>query len=148
MQTWAWLAVAGVCFVIELLTLILFFASLAVGALIAALVQFYSGNQVLSWFIFALASILTLIFVKPIASKYVFRKTPPSDTGISALIGQKATAISEITESTGSISLKNEVWSARARQGNIPLGSFVRVESIDGAIAQVVVDSQRSLDRE
>jgi len=147
-HTWAWLAVAGVCFLIELLTLILFFASLSVGALIAAIVQFYSGNQLFSWFIFAGSSILTLLFVKPIASKYIFRKTPPSDTGINALIGQKAIAISEITETSGSISLKNEVWSARSRHGIIPADSLVRIESINGAIAEVILFSSSALDRE
>jgi membrane protein implicated in regulation of membrane protease activity len=137
MQTWAWLAIAGVCFVIEVLTLILVFASLALGALVAALSQYLSGNLVLSWVVFAAVSVLSLTLLKPIALKYIFKKTPPSDTGIRALVGLKALATSEITESSGSISLKNEIWSARSTSGDIARGMSVTVESIDGAIAIV-----------
>ena len=65
-------------------------------------------------------------------------KTPKSDTGILALIGQKAVALTEVNDAGGRINLKHEIWSARSDSGVILEGAEVTVHAIDGAVAVVV----------
>ena len=137
MHTWTWFAIAGVCAVLEILNLSLVFASFAIGAFFAAISQIFTTNTTLPWIVFALATVLSLR-LKPIVVRYIFRKTPPSDTGIAALIGHKATSTSPITNSSGTIKLKNETWTARSESGEIPTGENVTVVRIDGAVAIVV----------
>ena len=137
MHTWTWFAIAGVCAVLEILNLSLVFASFAIGAFFAAISQIFTTNTTLPWIVFALATVLSLR-LKPIVVRYIFRKTPPSDTGIAALIGHKATSTSPITDSSGTIKLKNETWTARSERGEIPTGENVTVVRIDGAVAIVV----------
>ncbi len=137
MHTWTWFAIAGVCAVLEILNLSLVFASFAIGAFFAAISQIFTTNTTLPWIVFALATVLSLR-LKPIVVRYIFRKTPPSDTGIAALIGHKATSTSPITDSSGTIKLKNETWTARSESGEIPTGENVTVVRIDGAVAIVV----------
>ena len=137
MHTWTWFAIAGVCAVLEILNLSLVFASFAIGAFFAAISQIFTTNTTLPWIVFALATVLSLR-LKPMVVRYIFRKTPPSDTGIAALIGHKATSTSPITDSSGTIKLKNETWTARSESGEIPTGENVTVVRIDGAVAIVV----------
>lgn len=137
MHTWTWFAIAGVCAVLEILNLSLVFASFAIGAFFAAISQIFTTNTTLPWIVFAIATVLSLR-LKPIVVRYIFRKTPPSDTGIAALIGHKATSTSPITDSSGTIKLKNETWTARSESGEIPSGENVTVVRIDGAVAIVV----------
>ncbi len=137
MHTWTWFAIAGVCAVLEILNLSLVFASFAIGAFFAAISQIFTTNTTLPWIVFAIATVLSLR-LKPIVVRYIFRKTPPSDTGIAALIGHKATSTSLITDSSGTIKLKSETWTARCEGGEIPAGESVTVVRIDGAVAIVV----------
>ncbi len=137
MQAWIWFAIAGVCAVLEVLNLSLVFASFAVGAFIAALSRLATTNVAVPWVIFALATVLSLR-LKPLVTRYIFRKTPKSDTGILALIGQKAVALTEVNDAGGRINLKHEIWSARSDAGVILEGAEVTVHAIDGAVAVVV----------
>ena len=143
MHAWTWFAIAGVCAVLEILNFSLFFASFAVGAFFAGFSLLFGGTPAVQWIVFALATVLSLR-LKPIVSRYIFRKTPPLDTGINALIGLKAVATSNVTDCSGTIKLNNETWTARSEQGDIQNGSAVTVERIEGAIAIVAprIDSQ------
>ena len=141
MHAWTWFAIAGICAVLEILNLSLVFASFAVGALFAAFERVLSPNVSAQWIVFALITVLTLR-LKPILTRYLFRKTPPSDTGIHALIGQKAIATSQISDSAGTITLKNEAWTARSKDGIIEAGAVVTVAGIDGAVAVVILRNE------
>ncbi len=137
MHTWTWFAVAGICAVLEVLNLSLVFASFAIGAAIAGLASWAGANIPTQWVALALATVLSLR-LKPILTRYIFRKTPASDTGIAALVGQRGVATSHITDSTGTITLKNETWTARTEVGEIQEGATVTVLRIDGALAIVI----------
>ncbi len=143
MLTWVWLAIAGICTVIEILNLHLVFASFAVGSLFAALASSLGASTPIQWIILALGTVLSLR-LKPVITKYIFRKTPPLDTGINALIGLKAVATSTISDSDGTINLRGEIWTAHTDSGEIATGNDVTILRIDGAIAIVAprVESQ------
>ena len=137
MHAWVWLAIAGICAVIEILNLNLVFASFAIGALFGALASSLGASTPVQWIILAVISVLSLR-LKPIAIKFIFRKTPPLDTGIHALIGSKAIATSVISDTNGTINLRGEVWTARTDIGQIVKGTEVTIQRIDGAIAVVI----------
>lgn len=137
MHTWTWFAVAGGCAVLEILNFSLFFASFAVGAAAAGLASLSGANTPGQWITLAVATVASLR-LKPLVSRYIFRKTPALDTGINALIGLKAISTSKISESAGTITLKNETWTARCESGEIPAGQSVTVARIDGAVAIVL----------
>ena len=143
MLPWVWLAIAGICAVLEILNLNLFFASIAVGALFAALASSLSASTPVQWIVLAITTVLSLR-LKPIVIKYIFRKTPPLDTGINALIGLRAVATSTVSDSVGTIKLRGETWTARTDLGEITKGSEVSILRIEGAIAVVVpcIESQ------
>mgnify|MGYP000031660370 CR=1 FL=1 len=136
-HTWTWFALSGFCAVLEILNLSLVFASFAVGAAVAGLASLAGANMPAQWVTLALATVLSLR-LKPMITRYIFRKTPPLDTGINALIGLKAITTSRVSESAGTISLKNETWTARCDSGEIPEGRSVTVTRIDGAVAVVL----------
>jgi membrane protein implicated in regulation of membrane protease activity len=138
MHVWIWLAVAGICAAIEILSFNLVFASFSLAALVAGLAQYFSGSMAVPLISFAAISVLSLKFFKPVVLKFLFRKTPPSDTGMLALVGVKAVATSEIGDSTGTITLRGETWTARYPSGVINVGSEVTVTEIAGAIAMVM----------
>jgi len=138
---WIWLAIGGICAGIEILSLNLVFASFSIAAFSAALAQSFSANAAIPLIIFALISVLSLTVFKPFVMRFIFRKTPASYTGILALIGMKAVATSEISGSSGTITLRSETWTARCDSGIIESGSTVIVTEIEGAIAKVALET-------
>lgn len=137
MHTWTWFALSGVCAVLEVLNLSLVFASFSIGAAAAGLASLLGANTPAQWVTLAFATVLSLR-LKPILTRYIFRKTPALDTGVHALIGLKALTTSKISENAGTITLKNETWTARCDSGEIAAGQTVIVTRIDGAVAVVL----------
>jgi len=145
MQTWIWFVLAGICAAIEILSFNLVFASFAFGAIGAGVVSLITNKPAAPWLSIALFSVLSLTLLRPRFLKYIFRKTPPSDTGVQALIGSSASTSSEVTDTSGRIVLHNETWSARSEGGRIPEGVLVKVKRIDGALAIVeLLDTKRT----
>ena len=137
MATWIWFALGGASVLIELLTLNLVFASFAVGAIGAGLISLGSTNSAIQWVCASVIAVLSLTLLRPPLLKFLFRKTPTSNTGVLALIGLPARTTTIVTSTSGMIALRNEMWSARSESGDIPEGVDVIVNRIDGALAIV-----------
>jgi membrane protein implicated in regulation of membrane protease activity len=119
MGSWiAWLIVAALLGVAEVMTATLAFGLLAVAAVVAA------GAG--------------LGGVRPLAVRHI-RQPPLLRTGTSALIGRSALVIEEVTAHDGRVRIGGEVWSARSYEESqvIPAGSTVDVFAIEGATALV-----------
>ncbi len=144
MHFWAWLALAGIFVVLEILTMSLIFASFALAALIGAIGSALWSGSILQWLGFALAAVLTLAILRPFAKKYLFNKTTDSKTGFAALIGSLGVATSDITQAGGQIRFHGEIWSARTESGLISSGLDVQVTDIDGAVAIVTAKISNS----
>lgn len=54
-------------------------------------------------------------------------------TGLEAMIGGRARVIEDI-DPDGKIEFKNEIWTAAARNGNIPKGERVKIVDAEGLI--------------
>jgi membrane protein implicated in regulation of membrane protease activity len=137
--TWLWIGAAVVAIVIEIFTLELTFALLAAGALAAA------GGAALGLPVLvqvALAAgvwVLGLLVIRPIALRHL--RPHHTRTGIDALPGTRARALTEVTADHGRIQLRGEQWSARldpdVTSEPVPTGTLLIVTRIDGATALV-----------
>jgi membrane protein implicated in regulation of membrane protease activity len=140
MDEWvAWLIVAVIFGVGEVLTLGFFLAPFAAGALVAALVSALGGGLVASGLVFLAVSTVALAGLRPVARRHL--RTPAQlRTGTAALVGRTATVVEQVTDGSGCVKLEGELWSARAFDEDqvIEPGARVHVIEIRGATALVV----------
>jgi membrane protein implicated in regulation of membrane protease activity len=132
-----WFIAAGALLVVELFTADLLFASLAISALAAAGVSAMGFDFIWQGLAFGLTALLSLALLRPIALKHLKKSTPEMATGIDALIGVEAIAITDVDKYKGQVKLSGEVWSAKSNGATIPEGRTVKVVKIDGATAIV-----------
>ena len=138
MHFWSWLAFVGGFIVLEILTLSLVFLSLAVAAFAGAIGAALWSGTYLQWIFFGVTALLTLFVVRPLARRYLFKKSTDSQTGMDALISAPALTLTLVNSQTGRIRLRDEIWSARTESQEIPADSEVTVVRIDGAVAIVL----------
>jgi membrane protein implicated in regulation of membrane protease activity len=139
MGSWiAWLIVAALLGVAEVMTATLAFGLLAVAAVVAAIVGGVGLGLPFQLAAFAVAAGAGLGVVRPLAVRHI-RQPPLLRTGTSALIGRSALVIEEVTTHGGRVRIGGEVWSARSYEESqvIPAGSSVDVFAIEGATALV-----------
>ena len=139
MESWiAWLVLAALLGVAEVMTTTLAFGLLAVAAGVAAVVGGVGLGLPFQIGAFAVAAAAGLGVVRPLAVRHI-RQPPLLRTGTSALVGRSATVLEEVTAQGGRIRIGGEVWSARSYDESqvLPAGSTVDVFAIEGATALV-----------
>jgi membrane protein implicated in regulation of membrane protease activity len=130
----AWLGLATVLGIVEVTTLDLTFAMLAVGALAGTATALGTDNLVVEALVALVVAVAMLAVVRPVAIRHL--RTPLAiRTGTEALVGERALVLEPVDAHGGRVKLKGEVWSARAfdPQSNIEAGRSVEVVQIDGA---------------
>lgn len=136
-----WLAAAVVAMGIELVTADLTFALIAVGAAVASGATALGAPLWLQVIVGAAVAIAGIVFVRPIALRHMRRLPIGARTGVDALPGTSARALTEVTTSAGRIRLRGEEWSARLDRDvtsePVPAGQLLVVTRIDGATALV-----------
>jgi len=127
MQIWQLLGIIGIIFLImEIFIPSMFFLNFAFAGFICALISvFYKSfsGLVVLFFIFSFVSFL---FLRPLLIKK-FNKD--NETGMqSKYIGQIVKTDTDISDSSGVISIYGERWEARSESGEfIPKGSSVKI---------------------
>ncbi|MGZ5366948.1 MAG: NfeD family protein [Aeromicrobium sp.] len=134
----AWVGLAVVLSVLELLSLDLVLLMFALGALGGALVAAFGGPFWLSLLVFVLIS-LGLLFVARPSMVARLHAGPTLTSGHQALVGRVAVVIEPVTWRGGLVELASEHWSARtALEGeSFEAGTEVLVTQIDGATVVV-----------
>jgi membrane protein implicated in regulation of membrane protease activity len=141
MEPWVlWLIVAAIFGVGEILSLGLFLAPFAGGALVAALVAAVGGPAVAVWAVFLVVSLVLPAALRPLARSH--RRMPAQiRTGTAALVGSSAMVVERISndEAVGTVRLGGELWTARAFDEDqvFEPGARVQVIDIKGATALV-----------
>lgn len=133
-----WLIASGVFIIIEIFTVGFLFFWLAIASLLSMLVSFLTDSIIIQTTIFVISSAILIFATKPLVDK--FAKKDKTATNVYSLIGKKAIVIKEIdwASGKGQIKIEGEVWSAKTNeQVNIPKGTEVEIESIDGVKAFV-----------
>lgn len=136
-----WLIAAIVLVIIELLTAGFGVICFAVGALFSALAAFL-GMDSLVWqlLIFAVASVLCFIFLRPVVLRFLDKKSKDVKTNADALIGKTA-IVSETIDSSanqGRVAVDGDDWKAVSADGSvINKGEKVEIVSRDSIILTV-----------
>lgn len=128
-----WLIASGVFFIIEIFTVGFLIFWLGIGALFAMLISFLTNNIIIQTTVFVISSGLLIFATKPLVNKITKKEVIP--TNVYSIVGKKGIVIEDIDWSTGTGQIKSEgeVWSAKTNeQINIPKGTEVEIESIDG----------------
>ena len=128
-----WLIASGIFFIIEIFTVGFLIFWLGVGALFAMLISFLTSNIIIQTAVFVISSGLLIFATKPLVNKITKKDAIP--TNVYSIVGKKGIVIEDIDWSTGTGQIKSEgeIWSAKTNeQINIPKGTEVEIESIDG----------------
>jgi membrane protein implicated in regulation of membrane protease activity len=139
----AWLVLALIFVIIELLTLEFTFLMLAAGALIGGLgVQLLGGPWWLQVALAAAISTLLLFTIRPLLLRALHRGVPPARTNVDALYGIGGRVVAPFVEGAGSVRLDNgETWTARFSDALpfpvVSAGDRVIVDAVHGATVEV-----------
>ena len=137
METWHLLVILGIiAFIAEIFTTGFIMGSMGIGFFFAA-VGNYLGLAT-SWqiILFALGVALTYFLIRPIITKYGYRKSNVQ-TNKDALMGKRGIVTQEIdsAKNTGRVQIDGDDWKAITNQTDIiPVGTPVKVVAIDSII--------------
>lgn len=135
-----WLVIAGVCFVIEMITVGFFVFWFGIGALLTMLVSLiFPNNWLLQSTVFIISSTLLIFLTKPLVDKFT-KNDKKVATNAFSIIGKKGIVTQDInpTHGVGQIKVSNETWSAKTSDSSIiKKGSEIEVVQIDGVKAVV-----------
>ena len=139
MPDWViWSITAAVLAVGEIFSLSFFLGPIALAAAVAAVVAAVGVGVEVQVAVFVLASIASLLFLRPIARRHM--RTPGAlRSGTAALIGQRAVVLERVDADHGQVKIGGEVWTARPYDESDVFEPGVRVDvmKIDGATALV-----------
>ena len=142
-----WLIIAGICFVIEILTVGFFVFWFGIGALFAMISSFiFPDNIILQATVFVVTSVVLILLTKPLVEKLT-KKDKKIETNAYSIIGKKGLVTQDInpTIGIGQIKVAGEVWSAKTMDGsNLEKGSEITILKIDGVKAVVEPINSRS----
>jgi Membrane protein implicated in regulation of membrane protease activity len=145
----AWIVLALVFVIIELVTLEFTFLMLAAGSLIGGLgVNLLNGPWWLQVGLAAALSALLLFTIRPLLLKLLRRGREPARTNVDALYGMGARIVAPFVDGLGSVKLDNgETWTAKAADAAaaaLGVGARVHVVTVLGATVEVASEALAS----
>lgn len=134
-----WLIIAGICLIVEIMTVGFLIFWFSIGALIAMVSSFFIDNVIIQTTIFIISSTILIFATKPFVKK-LSKKTPNIKTNVFSIIGKKGIVTENINSinSTGQIKVDGQVWSAIGINDiNIEKGTEVEILEVKGVKAIV-----------
>ena len=140
MEYYIWLIVAILLVILELFTAGFGVICFAIGALFSALASYLDALLLWQLIIFAAASILSFVFLRPVVLRVLDKKSKDVKTNVDALIG-KVGIVSETIDTdknTGRVAVDGDDWKAVSSDGSIiNKGEKVEIVSRDSLIVTV-----------
>ena len=126
-----WLIIAVVCGLIEAGTIALVSVWFVIGAVVSFFVALIFPEGILfQIFVFILFSILSLVFIRPVAKKYVDKYTKGGN--INSKVNKTGVVIQEIKKGEkGRVKIGDVEWLAVSNE-DISEGTKVRITNVDG----------------
>lgn len=132
-----WAVIAVICLILELSSgdfFIICFSIGAVFALISAVVGLSIYWQI---FIFAVFSLLSVLFVRPVALRWLHKNEPNKPSNADALLGRTGKVTEAISiGNSGYVQIDGDMWKA-VSSTDIPVGTTVRVIGRESTIVTV-----------
>ena len=140
-----WLIALVIFLFFEAITVSLVSIWFAAGALASLIVSFFVKNLIIQVSVFLAVSLVTLISVRPLASKYVnSRSVATNSDAVIGKVGVVTEAIDNMT-AKGQVFVFGNTWTARSDDNTeIPLKAKVKVLRIEGVkliVSQVESDN-------
>lgn len=135
-----WLIAAIVLIIFEICSATFGAICFAIGAGFSALAAGLGANLTWQIIIFAVASMLIFIFLRPFMMKFLDRKSKDVKTNADALVGRKAVVSERIdaAQHTGRIAVDGDDWKAVTADGSIiEKGVEVEIVKLDSIILTV-----------
>ena len=135
-----WLVAAIILVIVEICTAGFGSICFAIGAGFSALVAGLGGGFVWQIVVFAVVSLLTFIFLRPLAIRWLDSKSKDVKTNADALIGRKAVVSERIDAAyhTGRVAVDGDDWKAVSTDGSvIEEGTNVEIVQRDSIILTV-----------
>lgn len=133
-----WIVIGIVLIIAEIFTPGFFLASIGLGAIVAGVVAFASDSIIIQLLVFAAASALSLIFLRPVITRLSSKDKEKS--GAEAIIGSEGLVLEEIDnlEGKGRVKVNGQDWKAKSMQGTvIAKDTVIIVEKIEGVTLYV-----------
>ncbi len=127
-----WIIVAVAFFIIEIITPGVFmYACFGLGAICASLIFWLFGNVWLSWAVFIVVSVISVIVSRPLAEKFAGKSARLANTD--AVIGKKGkvTVTLDPEKNEGRVIVDREDWRAEADE-RIEQGEIIEVLKVEG----------------
>lgn len=134
-----WLIAAGVFLVAEIITVGFLVFWLAIGALFAMIVSFFTDSLLIQTAVFVISSVILMFATKPFVKKFAENKNSVK-TNAYSIIGETAIVTKDIDSinATGQIKVDGDSWSAVGQNDiNIEKGTEVQIMEIKGVKAVV-----------
>ncbi len=135
-----WLIAAIILVIIEICTASFGSICFAVGAGFGALVAALGGGVTWQIIAFAVVSMLTFIFLRPIVIRFLEKRSKEVKTNADALVGRKGIVSERIDaiQHTGRVAIDGDDWRAVSQDGSvIEKGTSVEILKIDSIILTV-----------
>ena len=133
----AWAIVAVLCLILELSSGDFFIICFSIGAVFAIVSALLGLSIYWQIFIFAVFSLLSVLFIRPIALRWLHKNDPNKPSNADALLGRTGRVTEVIkTGATGYVQIDGDLWRA-VSQSDIAVGTTVRVVGRESTIITV-----------
>lgn len=140
-----WTLIGVICLILELTSGDFFIMCFSIGAFITAICAAFVPAFTVQIIIFAVASLLCLLFVRPVALKYFHRKDPNRQSNVDAMVGRLGVVTENIpAKGFGRVKIDGDSWKACGDNDmSIEKGTRVKVTAINSIIITVVPDDKQ-----
>lgn len=134
-----WAVVSIICLILELSSGDFFIICFSIGAVFSIIAAVLGLSIYWQLFIFAVFSLLSIFFVRPVALRYLHKNEPNKPSNADALIGRTGRVTEPISaNNSGYVQIDGDLWKAVCAT-DIPVGTTVRVISRESTIITVEV---------
>ena len=134
-----WAVIAVVCLILELSSGDFFIICFSIGAVFAIISAVIGLNVYWQIFIFAVFSLLSVLFVRPVALRWLHKNEPNRASNADALLGRTGRVTETISAgNNGYVQIDGDLWKAvSSSESDIPVGTTVRVVGRESTIINV-----------
>lgn len=132
-----WAVIAIICLILELSSGDFFIICFSIGAVFAIISAVCGLSIYWQIFIFAIFSLLSVIFIRPIALRYLHKNDPNRASNADALLGRTGKVTEAIKAGdSGYVQIDGDLWKA-VSDTEIGVGTSVRVIGRESTIIMV-----------
>ena len=132
-----WAIVAVLCLILELSSGDFFIICFSIGAVFAIIGAAVGLNVYWQLALFAVFSLLSVLFVRPVALRYLHKNEPNKPSNADALLGRTGRVTEAVKAGqNGYVQIDGDLWRAVSTE-DIPVGTTVRVVGRESTIITV-----------